>query len=243
MPLQPGEIFKLTFFGRDVYIVSSVALLDELCNEKRFQKKVSATLQILRDVSHDGLFTAHTGEHGWGIAHRVVVPHLGPMGIQNMFDEMYDIASQMVAKWAREGSAYRINASEDFTRMTLDALALCAMDTRFNSFYHEKLHPFMDAMTEIMLEANVGPRRTFVEKWWNPEPRKRFEKNTATLRRIAREMIDNRRANWTDKKDLLNAMLYSKDPKTGERMTEESIVDNLITFLVAGMRYLHTYCE
>jgi len=32
----------------------------------------------------------------------------------------------------------------------------------------------------------------------------------------------------------LNAMLNGVDPKTGEKMTEDSVIDNMITFLIAG---------
>ena len=32
----------------------------------------------------------------------------------------------------------------------------------------------------------------------------------------------------------LNAMLNGVDPKTGDKMNDESVIDNLITFLIAG---------
>lgn len=48
---------------------------------------------------------------------------------------MYDLASQMVMKWARFGGEEKIHVTDDFTRLTLDSIALCAMGTRFNSFY------------------------------------------------------------------------------------------------------------
>lgn len=44
-----------------------------------------------------------------------------------MFDEMHDIASQLVVKWARFGSKERINVPEDFTRLTLDSIALLVL--------------------------------------------------------------------------------------------------------------------
>ena len=63
------------------------------------------------------------------------------------------------------------------------------------------------------------------------------------MRKIAREILDHRRSNWTDRKDLLSAMLFSKDPKTGERMSEESIIDNLITLLVAGKILIRNFVQ
>jgi cytochrome P450/NADPH-cytochrome P450 reductase len=41
-----------------------------------------------------------------------------------MFDEMHDIASQLVVKWARFGPKDSINVTDDFTRLTLDSIAL-----------------------------------------------------------------------------------------------------------------------
>lgn len=38
--------------------------------------------------------------------------------------EMHDIASQLVLKWARFGSENDIDVTSDFTRLTLDTIAL-----------------------------------------------------------------------------------------------------------------------
>lgn len=61
--------------------------MDEVCDEERFAKKVSAGLAEIRNGTHDGLFTAHVpGEENWGIAHRVLVPAFGPLAIRGMYD-------------------------------------------------------------------------------------------------------------------------------------------------------------
>jgi cytochrome P450/NADPH-cytochrome P450 reductase len=115
--------------------------MNEVCDEKRFTKIVSGGLEQMRNGIKDGLFTAYPGEHNWEIAHRVLMPGLwdylgmkedcwsvgtafGPLSIRSMFDEMHDIASQLVVKWARFGSKERINVTDDFTRLTLDSIAL-----------------------------------------------------------------------------------------------------------------------
>lgn len=38
--------------------------------------------------------------------------------------EMHDVASQLVLKWARFGPDHDIDVSSDFTRLTLDTIAL-----------------------------------------------------------------------------------------------------------------------
>ena len=75
-------------------VVSSQALLDELCDEKRFTKSVGGATKALRYAAHDGLFTAYMSEHNWQVAHRILMPAFGPVSSAGMFDEMHDIASQ-----------------------------------------------------------------------------------------------------------------------------------------------------
>jgi cytochrome P450 / NADPH-cytochrome P450 reductase len=119
-----GEIFKLSVVGNDRIFLSSYSLINEVFDETRFTKAVSAGLKEMRHAIGDGLFTAYYGEHNWGVAHRVLMPAFGPISIRSMFDEMHDIASQLVIKWARFGSTERINVTSDFTRLTLDSIAL-----------------------------------------------------------------------------------------------------------------------
>ncbi|KAI1625611.1 cytochrome P450 [Exophiala viscosa] len=229
-----GPIFKLTVLGRERYFITSADLLNELCDETRFCKAVSGALQQVRNGVGDGLFTAYHGEHNWEVAHRTLVPAFGTIGIHDMYDEMYDIATQLIAKWARVGPEQQINVTDDFTRLTLDSIALCAMGKRFNSFYSEKMNPFVDAMVGFLLESGRRLSRTRIESLFNRSADRQYQQDIATMKAVAEEVIAHRRANPVDKKDLLNAMLFGKDPKTGERLSDENIMNNMITFLIAG---------
>src|SRR5690242_19472021 len=115
-----GEIFKLSIFGSDRYFLCTERLVKEACDESRFVKGINANLEQVRNGVGAGLFTAYLGEHNWDIAHRTLVPSFGPIGIQNMYDEMYDIATQLVSKWARLEPDDSIHVTNDFTRLTLD---------------------------------------------------------------------------------------------------------------------------
>ena len=70
-------------------MVSDHELFDELCDEKRFTKHVGGALYELRSALHDGLFSAHSGEHAWGVAHRTLVPSFGPLAIRDMFNGQF----------------------------------------------------------------------------------------------------------------------------------------------------------
>ncbi|EKG19175.1 Cytochrome P450 [Macrophomina phaseolina MS6] len=230
-----GHIFRYVLAGSPRVVVCSQALVNEVCDEKRFMKKVAAGLEEVRNGIHDGLFTAYgPHEKNWGIAHRILIPAFGPLSIRGMFDEMHDIASQLVLKFARHGPNHLIEVTEDFTRLTLDTLALCAMDFRFNSFYSADMHPFVQAMVDFLVESGNRSRRPAIAQSFYRAAQYKYEADISILQKTGQEVIDARRKNPTEKKDLLNFMLDGRDAKTGEGLSDQSIIDNMITFLIAG---------
>lgn len=94
-----GPICQLTFGSELNIFVSSIELLNELCDETRFHKIVTAELEKLRYVVHDALFTARNEERNWEIAHRILMPVFGTIKIREMFPEMKDLAQQLCLKW------------------------------------------------------------------------------------------------------------------------------------------------
>ncbi|KAA8565429.1 hypothetical protein EYC84_009289 [Monilinia fructicola] len=229
-----GPIFKLNLGGIEKLYISTQALLNEICDEKRFTKVVSGGLEQVRNGVTDGLFTARYGEENWELAHRILMPAFGPLSIRSMFDEMHDIASQLVMKWARFGSKEKIDVTDGFTRLTLDSIALCAMGTRFNSFYHEEMHPFVDAMTGFLLESGARAARPAIANYFMRSTQNKYDSDIELLQSVAKELLAERRANPNDKKDLLNAMINGRDPKTGKGLPDSNILNNMITFLIAG---------
>jgi len=231
-----GPIYQLDFFGAPLIIVSSQQLVNEVCDESRFDKRVSGALKNIRDFAGDGLFTARTDEPNWAKAHRLLMPAFGPLGIRGMFDKMVDIAEQMCLRWERFGPDAVIEVSEDMTRMTLDTIALCAFDYRFNSYYQREMHPFIGAMVDALAEAGARTRRPEVASKLLLRTRRAYEDDLKLMREIADALIAERKRDpeAAQKKDLLGLMLQGKDPVTGEGLSDENIRYQLVTFLIAG---------
>lgn len=178
--------------------------------------------------------TAVTQEANWETAHRVLVPAFGPLNIQNMFLPMKDILSQLVLKWARHGALNRISVTEDFTRLTLDTLALCAMGYRFNSLYTDQLHPFIGAMVRVLKHSGARANQPSLLRIFAPSDEVQWNKDIEYMRNFSLQLIQQRVETSSSSKDLLDAMVNGKDPKTGKTLSQNSIIDNMITFLVAG---------
>ncbi|KAJ7067224.1 fatty acid hydroxylase [Mycena amicta] len=229
-----GEIYELDLIGRHVTFVSSYALANEVSNEKRFQKRVSGALAEVRNLVGDGLFTAQPEEPNWGIAHRLLMPAFGTLAVKNMMEEMRDIASQLLLKWERFGSEALIDPSDDFTRVALDTVAYCSMSHRLNSFYTAEQPEFATAMGDFLLESGNRANRPRIVQAVMRGTNAKYEADRKKMRDLADSIVANRRAHPIPKHDLLDTMLNSRDPKTGQTLTEESIAQNLLTFLIAG---------
>lgn len=228
-----GPVFRLDTGDKRALFVSSHDLVDEVCNEKRFDKRVHIDLKNIREYTGDGLFTARTEEPNWGIAHRILMPAFGPIAIHGMFDEMLDIAEQMVLRWDRFGPRAVIDVADDMTRLTLDTIALCAFSERFNSFYQNEMHPFVDAMVDALSESGARARRPDLIDY---PLRRSYPDSLELMRKVADGLVEERRRDpeAASKKDLLGLMMAGRDPVTGEGLSDENIRYQLVTFLIAG---------
>ncbi|GAB7105966.1 cytochrome P450 [Streptomyces phaeofaciens JCM 4814] len=63
---------------------------------------------------------------------------------------------------------------------------------------------------------------------------RRYDHANARLREIVDTMIDERRRSEEDHGDLLSTLLRAEHPETGQRLTDEEVLDQVVTFLVAG---------
>lgn len=111
------------------------------------------------------------------------------------------------------------------------------MGFRFNNFYlGQEQHPFVTFMNKVLIEAGVQSNiPVLYHSLFRRSQQKEHEANIALLRETSDKIVRERRANPDpNANDLLNAMLLARDVETGRGMTDDSITDNMLTFLIAG---------
>ncbi|KAF2088806.1 cytochrome P450 [Saccharata proteae CBS 121410] len=230
-----GPIVKLEIQGNRMIICSSHELINEVCGSDRFIKKIGGVLEEVRALTGDGLFTAYQDEPNWAKAHRILMPVFGPMRIRSMFAGMMEIASQMILRWDRLGPHNEINTADDFTRLAFDTIGLCAFGYRFNEFYTDNCHPFVNQMGDVLVECGKRATRPSIENQLRMWSAARTQEDIAAMHKLCDEMIEERKQNpQPESQDILNAMLNQIDPETGEKLSEENIRFQMVTFLVAG---------
>ncbi|WP_414834748.1 bifunctional cytochrome P450/NADPH--P450 reductase [Bacillus altitudinis] len=229
-----GPIFQFEFSKATSIFVSNHELAKEVFDERRFDKFIGSSLNKVRTFSGDGLFTSWTEEPNWRKAHHILMPAFSQQAMKGYHEMMLDIATQLVQKWQRTGRDEEIEVAEDMTKLTLDTIGLCGFDFRFNSFYKENQHPFIESMLNGLNEAMDQASRLPVADKLMIKKRKEFEQNVDFMKQLVDDIIQERKKQDKTGNDLLSLMLHAKDPETGERLSDENIRYQIITFLIAG---------
>ena len=186
-----GPIFWLDMMGSPIVVVSGHDLVDELSDEKRFDKAVRGALRRVRAVGGDGLFTADTREPNWSKAHNILLQPFGNRAMQSYHPSMVDIAEQLVQKWERLNADEEIDVVHDMTALTLDTIGLCGFDYRFNSFYRRDYHPFVESLVRS-LETIMMTRGLPFEQLWMQKRRKTIGEDVDFMNKMVDEIIAER---------------------------------------------------
>lgn len=231
-----GPIYRLDMMGAPIILVSGHDLIDELSDDKRFDKAVRGSLRRVRAVAGDGLFTADTAEPNWGKAHNILLQPFGNRAMQSYHPMMVDIADQLIKKWERLNANEEIDVVHDMTALTLDTIGLCGFDYRFNSFYRRDYHPFVESLVRS-LETVMMTRGLPLEGLWMRKRRSEMTEDIAFMNQMVDQIVAERRKNAEaalSKKDMLGAMMTGVDRATGEQLDDINIRYQINTFLIAG---------
>jgi cytochrome P450 / NADPH-cytochrome P450 reductase len=237
---QHGPIFQLPGAGQRTLMLSSFALVNEVCDDQYFDKSVGGGLGEMRGLLGDGLFTADTANPNWHKAHNILMPTFSMPAMKGYMPQMLDLAGQLVLKWQRLNPDDEISVPDDMTRLTLDTIGLCGFGYRFNSFYRAGQHPFVHAMVDS-LERGQRRGSSFAaasQPKDQAEDQAREAQDYAVMNALVDAVIRERKAGGPEAivahKDLLSYMLTGVDKQTGERLDDTNIRYQILTFMIAG---------
>ncbi|MFN7023584.1 MAG: cytochrome P450 [Pseudorhizobium sp.] len=166
-------------------------------------------------------------------------------------------------KWQRQSvaSAFRPSALEQLQPVMIKAAEhardrLVQLSAGPVDIGHEMMRTTFDIIVETIMSGGHGIDVGRVERsitdylepsgWsfalgvvgapdWVPYPGRRRAMAAADfLRTSLMRVINERRGSHEERQDLISILLAAKDPQTDRMMTNEEIVDNLMTFITAG---------
>jgi unspecific monooxygenase len=230
-----GPIFRRKAFRNEIVFVWGAEPAAELADESRFAKHVGLGVANLRPVAGDGLFTAYNHEPNWQLAHDVLAPGFSREAMAGYHPMMLAVTERLTDRWDRAQAAGRaVDVPGDMTKLTLETIARTGFGHDFASFERSRPHPFVNAMVGTLTYAqrlNVVP--VPLAPLLLRGASRRNAADMAHLNRTVDAVVAARRT-ASGEGDLLDRMLETSHPETGERLTPENIRRQVITFLIAG---------
>ncbi|MFI6433175.1 cytochrome P450 [Rhodococcus oryzae] len=233
-----GPIYQRKIFNYVFTFVSGADLATELNDERRFQKHVGVALRNLRPIGNDGLFTAYNSEPNWSKAHNILMPAFTQSAMRSYHQTMLDTVRELIEHWDGRCDSAPVEVTPDMTKVTLETIGRTGFGYEFGSFDRAEQDPFVGAMIRSLRFAQRASFTIPIPILDRAIKRKAIRRNQADLAYMAEvvdEVIRSRRANPEEHRDdLLGLMLSAEDPESGERLDDENVRDQVITFLIAG---------
>ena len=228
-----GPIFRRKAFGKEFVFVGGARHAADLADESRFAKYVGLGIANLRPIAGDGLFTAHNDEPNWQLAHDVLAPGFSRDAMAAYHPMMLEVAARLTDRWDRAASAgTTVDVPGDMTKLTLETISRTGFGHDFGSFERSRPHPFVEAMVGALSYAQRLNGLPFPAL--HRGAARRNEADMAYLNDTVDDLVRARQASGGGDGDLLDRMLETAHPQTGERLSAENVRRQVITFLVAG---------
>ena len=182
-----------------------------------------------------GLLTSEREE--WRFQRRTVAPLFQPSAVAAYLPVMADAVAAMLARWetaAAKGAV--LDAAREMTALTYEIISRTVFSGEIETgadVMSAAITRFFDTHGRINLWDIVKLPR------WLPRPAEwRVRPATRVFREEVRGLLRRRRARQAAGEavpdDLVTLLAAARDPETGAALSEQTIHDNLVTFIGAG---------
>jgi cytochrome P450 len=221
-----GPLFPVYLFVHPDYVMHA------LKDRPDIYQKTPLINDKWRMVVGDGLICS-TGDF-WKRQRRIAQPAFDPKKLMSFDGLIAEETNLMLDRW--EVSAKRGEQLEMAREMTHLALANLG-GAMFTTDWRREATVMAGAVEDAIghayhqIEALVSPPE------WAPTPsNRRFKESRTVLHGIMERIIESRRSLPDDEHppDLLGSLMTTKDPESGEKMTDLQVRNELMTFMFGG---------
>jgi cytochrome P450/NADPH-cytochrome P450 reductase len=217
-----GPLFYADYDGERKLYACSAELVEELCDEDRFAKNLTKSLDRVRPLAGDGLFTSYYGESNWQKAHDVLLPGFSYAGLRNYHSAMLDINCELIKRWDVSAGKQPVDVSTDLQKLAMDTVGLAGFGARFNSYDYDGLAPIPATFTAALSEV--------FQNGTTPQ----FNAELANLHAYFDELTVAHRSGAADAADDLLFVMLGHDANGAPLLDRDNINNQIMTFLIAG---------
>ncbi len=221
-----GDVFQLKIGKRHVFVVSHPALAQEVLIDRAAEfPKAQA---ILRLILGDGLVT-NTDHTSWLTQRRMMQPMFHRQRLNAMGDKMVKAGESLLERW-QEKDQTMFDLDFEMMQVTLDIITQTMFSSDLRAEASKLGHTLGDAL-HFLQQRIQSPIQLPLE--WKIPTHEKYRANKAALDNLIMSVINERRSTQP-KDDLLDMLLEARDADTGEGMTDQQLLDEVITIFGAG---------
>jgi cytochrome P450/NADPH-cytochrome P450 reductase len=238
-----GRFARLKLPNRATFYINTDAdVVEELHNRPDDFRKTTpppaTPLGRLRaGAAGKGLFTSGDEEEIWQIAHRILLPAFGLGAIKQYFGRIVEVSDDLIENLRSRKPDESFLVTELMTKMTFEAIGYAGFHSRFHCVNAKETPQFVQAMVDV-LEVAMEQTRNLLPDRFHVLQRHKKDAASKVLSDTVDQIISERKAmmqrNEAVPNDMLQIMLTARDRQTGQRLPDDNIREQLITFLIAG---------
>ena len=222
-----GDIVYYKLGSRKMYLLNNPEDIKDVLvtHNRNFEK--SRALKRAKIILGEGLLTNEGESHLR--QRRTIQPVFHHERIRSYGDVMAEYASRVGEGW-QNGTV--VNIHKEMMKLTLFIVSKTIFDSEMESESDEIGRSLTDLVT--LFPRLIFPYSEYVDNLPLPSNR-RFEQAKSRLDSIIYGLIEERRANPGERKDLLSMLLDAQDEEGGgEGMTDVQVRDEALTLFLAG---------
>ena len=231
-PLEviPQAVYEKEFvrLGSERAWVTSPAIIKAVLLDERDRFRKLTTIRLLSPLLGKGILTSEGADWKW--QRQASAPMFRPQTLGAFVPAFVHAAQDTIARWRANPGVQAVD--EDMTRATFDVISATLLPSADQAFIDRMQHSLRALQQhggwDMLYAALNFPK-------WVPRPGMAAEYTAMrTLRDSVGKLLAEQREAGKDKDNLLTRLVAARDPESGRAMDDEQLVDNLLTFYLAG---------
>jgi cytochrome P450 len=219
-------------FGGAVQVawVTEPGLIKSILLDQRETFRKLVQIRVLGPLLGKGILTSEGNEWKW--QRQTSAPMFRHQELATFVPAFVRATHDLLARWRRSPAGSTHDIERDMTHLTFDVISdtlLPSADATVGAAIERSARLFQRAGAWSLLYTVANAPR------WLPRPGRRSQRQaTFMLRAAVAAMLREQRDAPKARDDLMRRLMQARDPETGTPMNDEQLIDNLLTFYLAG---------
>ncbi len=224
-----GDLVAVMRGNTPIVWITAPAMVKTVLLDERDKFLKLAQIRLLSPLLGKGILTSEGADWKW--QRQASAPMFRPQELAGFVPTFVRAAQAVVERWRAQPGAVQ-PVDRDMTEATFEVISATLLPSG-----DERMPQAIERSTRLFQRSGAWGQLYAVANLpkWLPQPgRRSMGRAIGALRSAVLALVAERRAGGAAKDDLLHRLMQARDPETGQSMNDEQLVDNLLTFYLAG---------